>query len=134
MQDYKSSTYLVIANLFGIFGFLGSWITIYNFTENLLASLLPALFIGTFLYLSFKWFAMVLYGLEENGNLLKKISDNYMGNIENKNNSENLTNNLTEEEITSNISSSKLLNDENRLILIFSISLLLVLIVIFIFS
>ena len=134
MKDYKSSTYLVIANLFGIFGFLGSSITIYNFTENLLASLLSALFIGTFLYLFFNWFAMVLYGLEENGNLLKKIADNYKGNIENENNSENLTKYLTEEEITSNTSSSKLLNDENRLILIFSIALLLVMIVIFIFS
>ena len=130
MKDYKSSTYLIIANLFGIFGLLGSWWTIYYITENIFASLFSALFIGTFLYLFFNWFAMVLYGLEENGNLLKKIADNYKENIENENNSKN----LTEEEITSNTSSSKLLNDDNRLIVIFSIALLLVMIVIFIFS
>ena len=76
MKNYGSKLYKGLAWLFGILSSLAVSLFLYEATySSEFTIIFSGLVSGTFIGLFYNWYGSVLYGLEQNGNLLKKIEE-----------------------------------------------------------
>ena len=76
MKNYGSDLYKSLAWLFGGIGFVSMWYFLWEETySSMPTSIFGGVVFGGFIGLFYYWHGSVLYGLEQNGDLLKKIEE-----------------------------------------------------------
>ena len=76
MKNYGSDLYKSLAWLLGGIGFVSMWNFLWQETlSSMTTSIFGGVVFGSFIGLLYYWYGSVLYGLEQNGNLLKKIEE-----------------------------------------------------------
>ena len=76
MENYGSNLYKGLAWLLGIMAFLFMWYFLWEETRSsMITSFMGGVVFGSFIALFYNWYGSVLFGLEQNGYLLKKIEE-----------------------------------------------------------
>ena len=76
MKNYGSDLYKSLAWLLGGIGFVSMWYFLWEETySSMPTSIFGGVVFGGFIGLFYYWHGSVLYGLEQNGDLLKKIEE-----------------------------------------------------------